>query len=96
MRHYVRANDDWNRVNDFRKELDQVRREFSARYPKRQFGVDIFDFVDVDTNTICAGVNWGAWGTQPPADARIFLEALQYGIELCEELNAKYPNLPAY
>ena len=96
MRRYVRANDEWARLDDFEKELNQVRREFYAKYPKRQCGVDIFDDIDFDTNTTYAGVNWSAWGTQPPADARIFLEALQYGIERCEELNAKYPNLPAY
>lgn len=94
MRRYVRANDDWDRINDFQEELDQVRREFYAKYPK--CGVDIFDSVDYDTHTRYAGVNWSAWGTQPPADARIFLEALQYAIELCEELNAKYPNLLEY
>lgn len=94
MGRYIRANDSYEDYKLFQAELDNIRREWYANPLQKNTKVNIFDYED--GGFIRAGVNWGAWGTQPPEDTKEFAEALLTAAELCEELNNKFPNIEAY
>lgn len=78
---------EWER---WRQELDDVRMEFNAQYGDTR--IEIFDLRGRRgrDNGFQAGINWGAWGTQPVEDTREFAEALLAAADMVEELNARW------
>ena len=93
MGQYIRANDSYEDYKLFKAELNNIRKEQNAAY--REARIDIYEYYTAD-NKIIAGINWGAWGTQPPEDTKYFVEALQYAIKLCEDLNNRFPDIEAW
>jgi len=74
----------------FEQEINAAQKRLNVKYADTR--IHIFSFVD-DDNKMKAGVNWGAWGTQPPYDARVFGEALIAAADMCDQINATYDYL---
>lgn len=72
----------------FEREIREAQKRFDAQYKDTR--IRIYSFSDYDDNKLKAGINWGAWGTQPPYDARVFGEALIAAADMCDQINATY------
>jgi len=90
MKQYVKADNDYDEYNRFREDLRSTRREFYSAHPGAN--IDIYEYI-TDDNLIKAGINWPCKGTQLPDVTKEFAEALLDAAELCDMLNAKYPNI---
>lgn len=92
---YIKASEAYDELDRFEIEFENIQREWYNTEFYRNTHINLFTYAEGKyPNSIRrAGVNWGAWGTQPPADTKEFAEALLAAAELCETLNNKFPNV---